>query len=355
MSLQAGLAALNRVFTPTIPRTEYSAQYHWPLVQQVTGLDTTLPAQRAAATAAFIARWDYALLWSILVQRKFMERNGGRITKMGHAEYMERPDGQSDFNTDITNPFSDPEKALSLDPCAEYGAFDPDQLVQEMNADYAAKVARLPDTLNFGGVYITLLSGMLEIYGWDNLLLAMGMDPARFNKIFDGYFEWVTQFFTAYARSEVPQIMVHDDICWTSGPFAHPDWYRTEYFPKFRKLIAILKEAGKKVVFTSDGNWTPFFEDVVATGVDMVVMEPCADMALFAERFGDRCGFVGNADCRVLLSGSRAEIRQEVQRCLTLGRKYAGFILAVGNHIPPNTPVDNALYYNEVYEQEKHR
>jgi len=23
--------------------------------------------------------------------------------------------------------------------------------------------------------------------------------------------------------------------------------------------------------------------------------------------------------------------------------------MAVGNHIPPNTPVDNALYYNEAY------
>ena len=25
--------------------------------------------------------------------------------------------------------------------------------------------------------------------------------------------------------------------------------------------------------------------------------------------------------------------------------------VAVGNHIPPNTPVDNCLYYNEVYEE----
>jgi len=25
--------------------------------------------------------------------------------------------------------------------------------------------------------------------------------------------------------------------------------------------------------------------------------------------------------------------------------------MAVGNHIPPNTPVDNALFYNEVYEE----
>lgn len=28
-----------------------------------------------------------------------------------------------------------------------------------------------------------------------------------------------------------------------------------------------------------------------------------------------------------------------------------GFFITVGNHIPPNTPVENALYYNEVYDE----
>ena len=35
---------------------------------------------------------------------------------------------------------------------------------------------------------------------------------------------------------------------------------------------------------------------------------------------------------------------------MDIGKNCPGFFLAVGNHIPPNTPVDNAIYYNEVYE-----
>ena len=31
--------------------------------------------------------------------------------------------------------------------------------------------------------------------------------------------------------------------------------------------------------------------------------------------------------------------------------KSPGFVMAVGNHIPANTPVDNALWYNECYEK----
>jgi hypothetical protein len=29
--------------------------------------------------------------------------------------------------------------------------------------------------------------------------------------------------------------------------------------------------------------------------------------------------------------------------------------MAVGNHIPPNTPVENALYYNEVFQEMSRR
>jgi hypothetical protein len=36
---------------------------------------------------------------------------------------------------------------------------------------------------------------------------------------------------------------------------------------------------------------------------------------------------------------------------MALGKPCPGFFLSVGNHIPPNTPVENALYYNQVYEE----
>ncbi len=61
--------------------------------------------------------------------------------------------------------------------------------------------------------------------------------------------------------------------------------------------------------------------------------------------------FIGNADTRILLNGTREEIRSEVKRCMDIGKKYPGFFMAVGNCIPSNTPVDNALYYNQVYEE----
>ena len=84
-------------------------------------------------------------------------------------------------------------------------------------------------------------------------------------------------------------------------------------------------------------------------------MEPCCDMERFAATYGDRVGFVGGVDCRTLTYGSYDEIRFEVERAMGWGRRYPGFMLAVGNHLPADVPVERALYYNELYEKLAYR
>lgn len=84
-------------------------------------------------------------------------------------------------------------------------------------------------------------------------------------------------------------------------------------------------------------------------------MEPCNDIFRFAETYGDRVGFVGGMDCRTLTYGSKEEIRSCMERLMALGRRHPGFMLAVGNHLSVDVPVDRALYYNELYESMAYR
>ena len=155
----------------------------------------------------------------------------------------------------------------------------------------------------------------------------------------------------ALAEADVPCVMIHDDIVWTSGPFIHPDWYRKYLFPNYKKYFAPILESGKKLIYTSDGNYTQFIDDIAATGVNGFVLEPCTDMRYIAEKYGKTHAFIGNADTRVLLSGTPEEIRAEVKRCMDTGKSCPGFFLAVGNHIPANTPVENCLIYEEAYRE----
>lgn len=348
MSYHDGISAFNMEMPARVPRTEYSAHNHWDLVKTVTGIKVdqySTSEEKSRARKEFIKKWNYDFIWRILIHNDVYN---GLYTKMGHAAYA--ADG-IDFLNDVNCPFTDPEQVLIFDPVEAYGQRDKKILISNFENHYKGLCELNNDTVNMSGIYITCISGLIEIFGWDMLLSAAGMDPEVLGKVTDRYAEWMQQYFDALAETDMPVVMVHDDIVWTSGAFFHPEWYRKYVFPNYKKYFAPLRESKKKIIYTSDGNYTEFIDDIVACGVNGFVMEPSTDMNYIAEKYGKTHSFVGNADTRILLNGSREDIKAEVKRCMDIGKKCPGFFMAVGNHIPSNTPVENALYYNEVYEK----
>lgn len=348
MSFEDGWAAINLDMPGRIPRTEYSAEMHWPLIKAVTGIDVGVnspPEQQTRAGAAFMAAWNYDFVWSTLIDH---QEFGSWRTDMGHAEYAA---GGVDRRDSIYSPFKDPEEVLGFDPWERLGPRDKQELVRRFEAHYRANCALCPSAVNMTGIYISLISGFIDLFGWEMLLLAAGTDPAGFGELANRYASWIQQYFDALAETDVPVVMVHDDIVWSSGPIFRPAWYRQYVFPNYKKYLAPLRESGKKIMFCSDGNFNEFIDDIAAAGVHGFVFEPLTDLAYIVEKYGQTHAIIGNADTRILLLGTREQIRAEVERCITLGRDCPGYFLAVGNHIPPNTPVENALYYNQVYEE----
>jgi len=271
---------------------------------------------------------------------------------MGHAVYAY---GGVDRNDDIYCPFTSEDEIFEFDFFKNFGEVDIGAYTQKFNAHYESQQKFDADTVNMTGIYTTCLSGFIAMLGWDYLLLCAGVDPVKFGDVTNRYCEWVQQYFTAMAKSDVPVIMVHDDMVWTEGAFIHPDWYRKYVFPNYKKMFAPLIETGKKILFTSDGNYTEFVDDIADCGVNCFVLEPLTDMQYIADRYGKTHSFIGNADTRILLSGTKEDIYNEVKRCMDIGKNCPGFIMAVGNHIPANTPVDSCLYYNDFYMQLRKR
>ena len=348
MSYQDGWYALNLRMPPRVPRTEFSLESHWDVVRRVTGIDVTFQSDsetRRKASLALIKAYNYDFIWSILISNQVF---GNKCTDMGHAVYDE---GGGDFRAIGKLLFDDPEEALKMDPFELYGNVDIKKAVADFNNAFKKNCEAIPDAVNMTGIYVTCISGLIAILGWDTLLAAAGTDIEAFGALTNRYANWIQQYFNALAECEAKVVMIHDDIVWTSGAFINPDWYRKFVFPNYKKFLAPLHEAGKLIMYTSDGTYTRFIDDIAATGVNGFVMEPTTDMAYIAEKYGKTHSFIGNADTRILLSGTKEAIRAEVKRCMDIGKKCPGFFMAVGNHIPANTPVDNVLYYNDVYEE----
>lgn len=348
MSYERGMAAFNLEMTDRIPRTEYSAHRYWKLIDAVTGIkvdEKSSKAEQDKATSAFVKAWDYSYVWNVFVHSQYLNKCR---TRMGHATFAA---GGVDFNKEVSCPFKEPEECLTFDPIEVYGEVDERLALEKLNTNYREKCAAFPDAVNTTGTYITLVSGLIDIFGWEMLLLALAIDAKQFGKVADRYTEWMMPFFRALADTDTPIVNVHDDIVWTSGAFVNPKWYREFVFPNYKKMFEPLKEAGKKIIYTSDGTFNEFVDDIADCGVNGFVMEPTTDMEYIAKRYGKTHSFVGNADTRILLTGTKEEIYNEVKRCVDIGKDCPGFFMAVGNHIPSNTPLENALYYNEVFEK----
>ncbi len=348
MSFEDGWAAIHMEMPPRIPHTEYSIESHWDLIKAVTGIDvsaTSRPETQRAAGIAFQKAWNFDFFWNTKIDGAEVEP---WRTDMGHAEYAA---GGVDRRDTTRCPFTDVEQVLDFDPWEKLGPRSRVELVRRFEADYTARCVLRPFGVNMTGIYISLVSGMIELFGWEMLLLAAGTDPKGFGALTDRYAAWIQQYFDALAEADVPVVMVHDDMVWTSGPIMRLGWYREHVFPNYKRLFAPLIESGKRLIFTSDGDYSRFSDDIAACGVHGFVLEPMTDMAHMVEAYGQTHVIIGNADTRILLSGSRAQIRAEVERCVALGRGCPGYFLAVGNHIPANTPIDNCLYYQQVYEE----
>ena len=336
MSYERGMAAIRLEAPAEIPHTQYITHPAW--LEHLRR-----KAGRPDAGFAELLDFDFAFATDD-------PPLGGRWTDMGHAVWQ--ADG-SDFRPAAPSPFKDLEAIYNLDPVAEYGPVDLPSLSERYRR--WAEDARRVDAVVPGGLYRSVVSFAIAAFGWENLLLAAGADPERFGGVLNRWADYLMAYVRAWAASDLEVFLTHDDMVWTAGPIFRPEFYRTYIFPNYKRYWDCLKDAGKKVLFCSDGNFTAYVDDLAAAGADGFIFEPTTDLEWIGRKYGRTHVLIGNADTRVLTFGTPEDVVAEVRRCMDLGRACPGYFFAVGNHIPPNVPIANADACLEAYRGMRHR
>lgn len=331
MSRSIALDTIYLRHTPRLAHTEYSLEYHKDYIRRLTGLNSSSDEAIRAAYAA----WDIDFLWTTNDGLHDGWAARGRATDMGHAEYAA---DASDRREARACPFRSVEEVWAFDPAAEYGLPGFPEQVAHYERVTEEALRRFPDQLSTGGYYKTIVSGAIEAFGWEMLLLAAA-DRVRMERVLDRFFRFTLHHMRAWAETSAPVIIQHDDFVWASGPFMAPAFYRGAIIPRYAELWKPLRAAGKKVLFCSDGNFVPFAKDVVNAGADGLIFEPCNDFGWMAERFGGTHVLVGSyVDCRDLAFGTWEQVRGAIDRTIAEARNRRGILFAVGNHMPPNIP-----------------
>ncbi|MBI4023987.1 MAG: hypothetical protein HY360_03345 [Verrucomicrobia bacterium] len=332
MSYQIGMDAINLRPTPRLAHTEYCSNN--PLIRAVTG-------KAADWGAEFYEAWDMDFIWSTNDGPvSWAER--GRTTDMGHAEFVE---GGADYRLPKPCPFKSAEEVWAFDAVKEYGLPDFDELVKYYEDHYQKTQRDFPNQVFPGGYYKTIVSGAIEAFGWD-MLLEAAADRRRFEPVLDSIYRLSMHHFRAWAKTSAPVFICHDDFVWSEGPFMHPDFYRRAIIPRYRELWKPLREAGKRLLFCSDADFSIFVDDIAEAGAHGFIFEPMLPLEPVVEKYGKTHVIVSSkVDARTLTFGTKDEIRAEVDATLKLAMGCSGFICAVGNHIPSNVPVESAQLY----------
>ncbi|HUS59565.1 MAG TPA: uroporphyrinogen decarboxylase family protein [Planctomycetota bacterium] len=340
MSYERGIAAIRLQAPAEIPHTQYIT--HPKLEEALAGVPRESPEFGARLAKAL----DLDFFW-------YTDGPGvsGKHTDMGHCVWQ--ADG-SDFHLPGEYAFKTTEEALSLDPVAEYGLPDIRQQAERYQAWWKESQAKTDGVLP-GGLYMSLFSFCIHTFGWETFLAAAAEDEERFDKILDGYFKIIMAYTQAWAKTDIEVFLTHDDIVWTAGPVFRPQWYRDHVFPRYKKYWEVMRNAGKTVLFCSDGNFDEFVDDLAAAGTQGFIFEPLTSLENIVRKYGKTHVIMGNADTRILTFSTRDAVRTEVQRCMRVGRDCPGFFFAVGNHIPPNVPVENAMECLDEYKRLRKR
>lgn len=202
------------------------------------------------------------------------------------------------------------------------------------------------------GFYNTMFMWPLLTFGWE-LFLETCLDP-RFERIMDEFAEINRRVFRAFARLPVNFVVCHDDIVNSRGPVCSPQWMKKYIWPRYEEFWGILRDAGKHVLFMTDGRPDVYVDDVMACGARGIITEPYADFKAIARRHKD-CFLAGEGDNRVLSTSDPDAIESMVRTMVDTAQLTGGYVMCIGNHIPWNVPPEAIKRYLDLSAELAHR
>lgn len=339
MSLDLGLKALRLEATDRVPWTEMIDN---DAVMRQFGLDSASPDDQKDLWLKLAQRMGLDFVWNQLESPM-----QGRFTSMGHAEWND----PWHYDNRVQCPFASEDEVLGFDPVAECRPPSHAEMVKSFQANLDHGRTVCPDVVLPGGRYHTIFSACIRTFGWDLFLASVPNHEREFDRVLEGFTEISIAEATAWAATDLPAHITHDDIVWTTGPVFSPAWYRRYVFPRYERIWRPLREKGVPVIFCADGDFSMFADDIARAGADGFIFEPVVPLDMMVERYGRTKVLMGNADCRVLMSGGRADVEREVRRCLDLGRRAPGYFLLMSNHLPNGLDPDNIRWYFDAVER----
>ncbi len=157
---------------------------------------------------------------------------------------------------------------------------------------------------------------MQFLRGSENLFIDIAEESNEFRRLRDMIHDFECQAAALAAQTDADAFSFMDDWGSQTALLISPAKWRSIFKPMYKVYCDVMKKAGKKVFFHSDGHIFDIYEDLIEIGVDAVNSQLfCMPVETIAERFKGRITFWGEIDRQhVLPFGTPQDVREAVMR-----------------------------------------
>ena len=187
--------------------------------------------------------------------------------------------------------------------------------VEAMRQACAANLAG-PEKFMQVGCHVRPFERLQFLRGSENLYLDLGYETAEFFRLRDMVHDFNMQALALAVKTEADAVGFMDDWGRQNALLISPEQWRRVFKPLYRDYCGMIRAAGKKVFFHSDGCIFDIYEDLIEIGVDAVNSQLfCMDIEAIGRRFAGRITFWGEISRQDTLPfGAPADVRRAVAR-----------------------------------------
>jgi uroporphyrinogen-III decarboxylase len=187
------------------------------------------------------------------------------------------------------------------------------------------------------GIFPTML-GM----GLENFALALYQDRAFIEEVLDRYCDWTSAMAEHACQLGFDLFISTDDMAFKSAPFFSPAVFRELVLPRFQRVA---RNISLPWIVHSDGNLTPFLEDLVSLGIAGLhpFEKGAMDIRAVKQTHGDRLCLLGNVDLNILGMGTPEDVDREVRELIRDVGPGGGYIVTSGNSLAGYLKPENVV------------
>ena len=189
--------------------------------------------------------------------------------------------------------------------------------------------------------YGALWYRMLWLRGTENLFMDLAADVGFALELLDNVLKSQLSYLRQILAVDADGIQFGDDWGTMNALMIAPDTWRQVFKPAYKKLFDAVHDAGKHVIFETDGCTTDILGDWADVGVDLLsVQMNVVDLDKVAEHRGDVCFYSDPDQQRILPRGTPADVDQHIREIVSaLADPRGGLIGCV--YVDDSVPLQN--------------